>query len=229
MESEDVCTNRVPVTKEYLAMAISGKLNSRFSVGIPQNACMDSLYLSVEAMVYMLAKNYSITSKDDIQDLVSECTKKVFKVIKNYDASKARFTTWCYRVCQNQLRTKYGECKGVNALVIGMPDHEDDDRPIEPFRSYEMGLSADFRDALSYIKSKSNSRGRQIVNELFGFDKESGEYLLPERMNFAEASRNLRMSSASISQFYRDNVIPVLSDRFGYIFDESKSPSIPQS
>jgi RNA polymerase sigma factor (sigma-70 family) len=225
METEEVCTNRVPVTKEYLAMAISGKLNSRFSVEIPQNACMDSLYLSVEAMVYKLAKEYSITSNDDIQDLVSECTKKVFKVIKKYDASKARFTTWCYRVCQNQLRTRYGENKGSNSLIISMPDQEDGDRPIEPFRSYEMGLSADFKDALAYIKQRTNARGRQIVNELFGFDKDSGEYLLPERINFAEASRNLHMSSASISQFYHEKVIPVLSARFVHLFDESKSSS----
>ena len=210
---EDV--KRVPVSKEFLAMAVAGKLGDGRDIMIPHRTCVEALYKSVEKMVFGIAIDFSCTSSDEVADLANDCARKLLRVLRKYDARKSRFTTWSYRVCQNHLRTKYGLSKGMRSLVIGMPSQEEGDRPIEPSREYALGISADFIDAISIVRKSSDALGKKIIDDIFGYDATTHECRLPDRVNFAETSRRLNVSSARVSRFFYGEIVPVLAERFG--------------
>lgn len=209
---------RYPVTKEYLAMALSGKLSqSGYDMLIPIEVCQFSLYKSVEKMIYGIAKRFAVNTSrhKDLYDLSNDCAFKMFKAIHNYDSGRAKFTTWCHWVCENYLKGRYMSEKNECSLLVEMPTIDDSNSKfIEPSKEYNLGLSIDMIDAIECIKKDMSSLEKDIVNDIFGYDSGSNEYRLPGCPNFAETSRRLNVSSNQVSSLFKNKVEPILAERF---------------
>lgn len=198
---------RVPITKERLAVAVSGN----FSCNKPHCACQafnlrSLLHSSIERLVAQHARGYATTICEDPADLVNECFQAILKKLHGYNPQKSMFSTWVWKVCKSVLNAIYHQRKRHRERVMYV---EPNSYP-SAARTEHSTLAADMRTVISLALTEFPER-RDVVLAMFG-NPDSEQFEMPARVCVAQAARSVGLPYGEVYGFYKGQVIPFMQD-----------------
>jgi len=210
----EVNLKRVPVTQEFLAVAIAAK-NSGTEVMHPAHDCFtEALFESIHDMVYKLANKYQVTCHEEVDDLAQDCFCRIVKVIPKYDPKLAKFSTWSWKVCQSVLNRKYRR---------NMKRMQDTVRPYEGFEAKsevcdDTVFTIDFADALRDLKEAYPERVR-LIHEIFG-NPDKSNFVAGAAAGMKVAAEKAGVEYTKAYYFYSKVVKPFMINKLeGYSVD----------
>jgi len=105
---------RTPVTQEFLADCIAAQFRGE-TVVHPAIACFrNALYDDMNRLVHKLSHKFKTTISDSEEEISQNCFLHLFKRIKYYRSSRAKFSTFSTWICSNYLKGYYLKDKRHN-------------------------------------------------------------------------------------------------------------------
>lgn len=194
---------RVPVTKEYMAVVVAGK----HTTGHESEECfVDALYDSVAGLIYSNAKKYSYTCRDEIADLVQDCAYRIFLKIKQFSPKKGAFTTWCWRVCRSVLDRNYRKDQKLRERFAEYDRFEEMIGDSGP-----QVMDSDISEVVSRLFERYPEK-RKILVRMFGDPRDA--LYVPDRICITHVARDLGMEYNHVYSFFHRVVRPFFKERF---------------
>lgn len=199
--------HKVPVTKEYMAQALGGNVEVK-NLAV-MDCFSDALYESIAGMIFKLARKYAFTcGRDEITDLAHDCVLRIFKMIHQYDPSKAKFNTWAWYVASSVLNRKYQKTRRYDEHFI---DTDEPDNYGHQSK-YVKEINGDVVVALMELFEMYPER-RDILTELFCRD--DGSLYVPDRISMRKVAESLSREYSDVYLFVRNKVRPFVAEKFG--------------
>jgi len=175
----------------------------------------DTLFSSIERMIYKVCRSHSSVCDETAEDLVHDCTLNISKQIAKYNPELSSFTTWCWHLCRNTLISKTRRAKKRVVLCyrgFANENHYDNrlfaDHPGYPAKVY----SFEIRDAVHDLL-KQNPKQRQMVFAMFG-NPRAKDYSAPDEIKICQVARACNVPYHEAYLFYRNIVRPFFKKRF---------------
>lgn len=200
---------RFPVTQEFMVQAIVAERNGGECTHPAKDHFSAALHESIDKMVGMLASKYSITCIDQEHDLRQECWKRIWSKLDTFDANKAKFTTWAWRVCSSVLSREYRRSQKHKERLTHQPDENIERNPSEDTH-YDTILAMEFSDAVRELSQKY-PKWREFLYALLG-NPDTG--FVPGKLCVAHAATASGMGRGGSMKFYHEKVQPFLTERF---------------
>jgi hypothetical protein len=201
---------RIPVTMEYLATVVGRGIREDEDPNWTKARTYyeEALYEGVAAMVHMFAVRYSEKCPSDIEDLEQECFKRIFRKLGQFDAKRAKFSTWTYHVCSSVLNGQYRKNKKHMGKLV--PIDSVGELPV----SCADGLGrADMIAAIAELYD-ANPQWKKFLRALFGGDPSDKRFDLVPKIGVMKACRRAGVPYAKVHPFYINVVRPFFRERF---------------
>jgi RNA polymerase sigma factor (sigma-70 family) len=227
---------KVPVRKDlnFLATAVADEIyNENKKHKKLKFDGQTALYNGIIKLVYKNAYSYS-NYKSDFNDLTQSCLHRIWQKLHKFDANRATFSTWAWKVCRNVLNGDYLKKKKI---YDGLDSNGD-----ERFNSIvEEEGDIHLQDEIKHVVEKLYSmypKQSIIVEAMFG-DTREVNYTVPDRFCIAEIARRanrIKMEKLNMSEsdwnsyiqenpreeiqymncyvFNRDHIVPVFKKHF---------------
>jgi len=195
---------RIPVTQEYMVeMIVSGASHPA------EKTFQRALYDSIIRMVIGIANGYAINSRDEADDLVQECMKRIMKKLHKYNSAKAKFSTWAYRVSKSVLDRKYVKDQGNRKTFVQMKEGWDSgEREMVTSSVMNTEISDVVRELITTFPKK-----RHILFAMFG-DPDSRGFILPDAIDVSDVARRAGTEYGTTHAFYSRKVRPFFRKKF---------------
>ena len=201
----DTEIKRCPVSKDQIAMYLGQGMPCLTAA---HKAFPEVLYESVHKLVRKLAIQYSVTCRDDKEDLMQDCWCRIIFKLHLFKAHKGNFTTWCWRVCTSVLDRKYNRESKKEDIMVEMPEGLDDNR-VGKEDSRTSAISIDLRNAIDDLVAE-NPKDRHIIEAIF-MDSDGD---LKSKIVYSQIGREIGVKAAQVSRVHKNIVKPFFYKRF---------------
>ena len=202
---------RKTVTKEMLAVAVGHPEEcDRPGCGCkyPRKHLFEkALHANIAALVRMFAVKYSVSCREDYQDLEQEVFKRLFRVLPKFDPARGGLSTWTWRICTSVLNGRYRRRKKHIGRQVEVENLESVGATTNP-RMGRLDMVEAIRDLFMENLDRS-----ALLEAIFG-DPFADDYEIPTEVCVSKASRESGMPYGEACQFYKKVVRPFFETRF---------------
>ncbi len=202
-----ISKKRNPLTQQYVASYLSEEKRGKIKHPHPASEHFpNALYISINKMVTMICNKYAISSKVDVNDLIQDCFLRICRTIDSFDSSKSQFTTWCWWICSNLLKTRYNTNIRHCSRFTG-------DEDIERFgETRDEMLAEDITGVIRYIAEKYPTK-KKILFSMFG-DPDNESFCLPSNFKLSQVSRDTGIKYCEVYTFFNKAIKPIFQEFF---------------
>jgi len=202
---------RVPVPREHLAMF----LTKQFECQMPGCPCQEAskyfaevLYESIHRMVVAIARSYSITCIEKVEDLSQRCFERIQEKLCRFDPKKGQFTTWAWTVSANVLKREHKRNCRYNKIFLPLEEKFEETIPgnsAEPF------LRTDMMECVNLLRIR-NPKWRDVLDVMFGKPGDP----LPCSLSVTEIAKETNRPYNQVHLFLTRTIRPFFKTRFPY-------------
>ena len=200
---------RTPITQEFMVQAIIEERKGESPPHPAREHFEEALYSSIERMVGMLSSKYSVTCIDQEYDLSQECFLRIWKKLDKFDAEKAKFTTWAWRVCTSVLNRQYRKSQKLREHITHQAD-EDIERKSSGCEHDSEMLAIEYSQAIRDLGEKY-PKWKDFIYALMG---NPDTECFPGDIVVAHAAAKAGIGRGGAMKFYHGKIQPFMEKRF---------------
>lgn len=200
---------RFPVTQEFMVAAIVAERRGESPPHPAKQYFADALHQSIERMIGMIASKYTISCVESHDDLAQDCFSRIWRKLDKFDAGRAKFSTWSWKLCANLLNRKYRRSQKRKKRESIEPFEEVERKGFED-KHYDSILSREFSNVVRQLRNKY-PKWESFICALLG-DPDRG--IIPRGICVARAATTAGVGKGTAMYFYHKRVVPFLRKRF---------------
>lgn len=200
---------RFPVTQEFMVSVIVAERKGELPPHPAKQYFADALHQSIERMIGKIASKYAISCVESHDDLAQDCFSRIWKKLHKFDANRAKFSTWSWKLCVNLLNRKYRRSQRRKKMESIQP-FEEVERKGSENKHYDSVLSLEFSNAVRQLRSKY-PKWTSFIYALLG-DPDKG--IIPSGICVARAATTAGVGKNAAMSFYHKRVVPFLRVKF---------------
>ena len=197
---------RIPVTQEFMVESILAERRGDGPAHPASKFFPDVLFESIQDMVGMLASRYIAISGTDKEDLCQMCMKRIWERLEIFDSSRAKFSTWTWRVCMGVIFKECRKTQRRRTVIVGSEKSVEINATESPHEAHLM--RSEIRKAVLELIDKYPEK-ENIIVELFGNPRDH-DYVPYSDICFAKSARAAGVSPRDVSLFYKKKAQPFL-------------------
>jgi RNA polymerase sigma factor (sigma-70 family) len=201
-------TSRRAMSQGMLGSLALSDLHGRECLRPETRDFSDSLFNSIERMIYRLCNDYSSACNERAEDLVQDCVLNISKQIRKYNPELSNFTTWCWHLCKNTLINKIRRVNRRIVLCGNCPESLMTSYSKNPTKVFTFEIREAVHDLL-----KQNPKQKQMVFAMFG-NPRAKHYFSPDKIEICQVARTCNVPYQEAYLFYRNIVRPFFKKRF---------------
>lgn len=197
-----------PVTQQFVAQCLAAEKNGIVINHSAKQFFPNVLYDSTIKLITMICSKYVSSSQVDLDDLVQSCFLRIMKHIGTFNSKRARFSTWCWKVCSSEMNSRYRNRMRYHCRFVDGEDIEKYSNKIEDTTI----LTKDIADTIRAI-AKKYPKKKHILYGMFGNPNKSS-FCLPTKVKMSKVARDIGAEYSDVYTFYKKVVQKIFNERF---------------